>query len=79
MIQRARTIRQVANAALYFTLRGRTKSGKRIFIALESLGMALVIGLTVLLQTYLQISPATITLDSATYNLIGESRDDTAQ
>lgn len=79
MEQRKATLKQAARAALYQTLHSKHQNRKRWFVGVEAFGIAVVIALSTILQVYFEIKPPTYTLDQSTYNLIGESRDDTSQ
>lgn len=79
MVQNDFRVKMVAKATIYAALHKKHKSRRRWLVAGEATLFAVVMVLSVVLQTYLEIKPPTYTLDASTYSLIGESRDDTAQ
>jgi hypothetical protein len=79
MIQNDFRLKMVSKAALYSYMKRKHIVKRRWFIAAESLAVSLVIVLSAVLQVYLEVKPPTYKLDSKTYGLIGESRDDAEQ
>ncbi|MBA3758230.1 hypothetical protein H0X10_01190, partial [Candidatus Saccharibacteria bacterium] len=76
---RIKIIRAASRSAVYYSLQNRYRQRRRLFIGFETLSIVSVIVLSIFLQTYLQISPPTYTLNDPVYSLVGDSRDDTAQ
>ena len=77
--RKVRLLKLASRAALYYTLQKKYRNRRRILVATQSLLFALVIGITTILQTWFQISPPTYALDATIKNIVGESRDDTAE
>lgn len=79
MVQNDLRVKLVSKAAVYGHMHRLYTVRRRWFLASQAFFLAVVLILSVVLQTYLQIKPPTYKLDDATYSLIGESRDDTAK